>query len=410
VIKTGLWLQLLILTGVLAPLAALSQIDPAKRDLIQIGYNQPFEGAAPVSAYAFYYRNQPSFLDNSNLTLRLAIAPVYLDSELGISEALGPNTDVGIGLAGGGFADSYYEVEQGKYLTEQSFDGDGGTLSSSIYHLFNPTQRVPLHGVLRGEVHYADYIRDNDTDPTFAIPHSVTSFNVRSGLRLGGMEPVMIPELALELSAWYEGQFRLNPGDYGFATNPYHINADSHQFWGRALFAYTLPKSQQNFLVSITGGGSYRTDRFSAYRLGGLLPLVSEFPLTLPGYFYQELSASKFVLFNGNYHVPIDSQKRWTLNAVASTAYVGYLEGLSQPGHWNTGVGGGIGYNSHSGVWKTVLDYSYGFDAIRTHGRGAQSIGLMLQINLDPSHHDYYDPGGNNFMLRGLNSFWHSFD
>jgi hypothetical protein len=68
-----------------------------------LGYNQPFEGHAPLAAYAFYYHNQPDFFA-TNLTLRLAVAPVYLDSELGFASALGPNTDLGIGLAGGGLA------------------------------------------------------------------------------------------------------------------------------------------------------------------------------------------------------------------------------------------------------------------------------------------------------------------
>jgi len=79
------------------PLCA--QIDPVQRDLVQLGYDQPFEGRSPIGAYAFYYHNQPDFL-RTNVTLRLAVAPVYLDSELGFTGLLGPNTDVGIGLAG----------------------------------------------------------------------------------------------------------------------------------------------------------------------------------------------------------------------------------------------------------------------------------------------------------------------
>jgi hypothetical protein len=85
-----LWLTLF------APIFASAQIDPVQRDLVQFGYNQAFEGHQPLAAYAFFYHNQPDFLE-TNLTLRLAIAPVYLDSELGFVGALGPNTDLGIG-------------------------------------------------------------------------------------------------------------------------------------------------------------------------------------------------------------------------------------------------------------------------------------------------------------------------
>src|SRR5258707_1797343 len=98
--------------------------------------------------------------------------------------------------------------------------------------------------------------------------------------------------------------FRADSGDYGFSGDR-HLNSVSHLFWGRALLAYTFANSN-SFLVSITGGSSAKADRFSAYRIGGVLPLASEFPLTLPGYYYQELSATRFVLFNGNYYLPLD--------------------------------------------------------------------------------------------------------
>ena len=95
-----------------APFFAGAQIDPVKRDLVQLGYNQAMEGHAPFAGYAYYYHNQPDFL-RTNLTLRLAIAPVYLDSELGFVNGLGPQTDFAIGLAGGGFADGYNEIRGG---------------------------------------------------------------------------------------------------------------------------------------------------------------------------------------------------------------------------------------------------------------------------------------------------------
>lgn len=393
-----------------APCAALAQIDPDKRELIQVGYNQPLQGSSPpFSAYAFFYDNQPGFI-RSNLTLRLAVAPTYLDSELGISQALGPQTDLGIGVAGGGFADSYYEIEQGNYIKQQSFDGFGATVSSSIYHLFDPGKRIPLDGVLRGEMHYAAYERNDDTAPNFSPPHNVASFNVRGGLRLGGKPPLLVPEMALELSLWYQGEFRLNSGDYGFAANPYHLNSVSQLVWGRALFAYTLPESKQTFMLSLTTGGSAGADRFSAYRIGGTLPLAAEFPLPLPGYYYQELSATRFALLSGNYAVPLDAKKRWSVTAVGSTAVMEYLPGLQQPGHWNSGVGAGIGYHSTSDAWQIMVDCGYGFDAIRSHGRGAESINLLLQFNLERTKGQLYNPAINNGILRGLEGFMRTFD
>src|SRR5580698_1847478 len=124
---------LLLMMLLFVPVLASAQVDPVKRDLLQIGYNGAFEGHQPFSGYAFYYHNQPDFLQDTNLTLRLAIAPTYVDSELGILNALGSYTDIGIGAAGGAFADSYNEIHEGTYIPAESFDGYGGEMSLSLY-------------------------------------------------------------------------------------------------------------------------------------------------------------------------------------------------------------------------------------------------------------------------------------
>lgn len=364
----------------LAPHFVFAQIDPVKRDLIQLGYNQPVEGHAPFAGYAFYYHNQPDFL-RTNLTLRLAVAPVYLDSELGFVNGLGPNTDFAIGFAGGGFADSYYEIRGGKYYPGESFDGHSAEISASIYHLFNPASEIPLNFVLRGTAHYAAYAGNENTAPNFAVPDHDTIFSVRTGLRWGGVEPTLFPALAMELSVWYEGQLRADPQYYGF-DNDREIKSQSHLFWAEAALSYTLPKSQQNFYVRLTAGTSVDVDRFSAYRLGGFLPLVSEFPLSLPGYYFQEISARQFVLANANYLFPLDPDKRWDLDLNASSAFVDYLPGEQQPGNWLSGVGGGILFHSPSNRLKIMATYAYGIDAIRSHGRGANSVGILIQLDL----------------------------
>jgi hypothetical protein len=362
------------------PLLASAQIDPVARDLVQFGYNQAFEGHAPLAAYAFYYHNQPDFFC-TNLTLRLTIAPVYVDSNLGFVNGLGPDTDFAIGLAGGGFADSYNEIRDGTYYPSESFEGNGVEISSSVYHRFNPAEEIPLNYILRGTVHYADYNRYSDTAQNFQLPNNHADFSVRTGLRWGGVEPTLFPPLAMELSVWYEGHLRTDPGTYGI-NNSDELESQSHLFWSEAALAYTLPKSQQSFYLRLTAGTSVDADRFSAYRLGGFLPLISEFPLSLPGYYFQEISAQRFVLLNANYLVPLDPGKLFDLNLNASTAVVDYLPGESQPGSSLSGVGGGILYHTPSNRLKFMLNYAYGIDAIRSNGRGASSIGVLMQIDL----------------------------
>lgn len=371
----------------LNPWPALGQIDPVKRDLFQLGYDAALEGHPPLSAYAFYYRNRPGFL-RTNWTLRLVVAPTYLDSELGISHLLGENTALGIGLAGGGYADSYSEIRRGKYIPAESFDGYGAQTTLSVYHLFNPGKKIPLNGIVRGIAHYATYAPTTDTAPNFQVPSNEGIFSARTGLRWGGREPTLFPELAMEMSIWYEGEFRTHPETYGFGNST--LEAHTHLFWGNAFLAYTLPHLHHSFYVNLTAGTSIDADRLSAYRLGGLLPMVAEYPLSLPGYYYQELTAQSFVLFSGNYAIPLDRRRHWNLTAIAATAVVDYLPGLEQPGNWNSGVGGGLLYTSRS--WRVMVGYGYGFDAIRSHGRGAQSIGLLLQLDLAPAREAFFKP------------------
>ena len=394
---------LIALVGLNCLLNASAQIDPTRRELIQMGYNQSLEGRGPLAAYGFYYLNKPNYLDHTNLTLRLAVAPVYMDSELGISQGLGPNTDVGIGLAGGGFADGYSEVHGGDYERDQSFLGHGGEISSSLYHLFNPGSRIPLYGVLRGAAHYSAYADDNNTASNFELPNDQFSFRVRAGLRWGGRQPLILQDLAMEMSVWYEGEFRTEPGTYGY-NGDRRLENNSHLFWARALLNYTLPELKHNFGLNLTIGTSMQTDRLSAYRLGGNLPLYSEFPLSLPGYYFQELTARSFVLLGGSYNLPLDTKQRWLFGVSATTAWVEYLDGLQQPGNWHAGVGGGFVYRSPSDSWQVALAYGYGFEAIRNGERGAQSISILVQFDLDRTKQRFFDPTAIINRSRGLQS------
>jgi hypothetical protein len=185
----------------------------------------------------------------------------------------------------------------------------------------------------------------------------------------------------MELSVWYEGNWRSDPGSYGYATNQYHMNAQSQLFWGEAALSYTFD-NKQNFYVRVTAGTSIDADRFSAYRLGAFLPLVAEFPLSLPGFYYQEISARQFVLVNANYLIPLDKSNRWDLAFNASTAVVDYLPGTGQPGSSLTGVAGGIMWHSPQDHWKIITDYARGINAIRNGERGSNSIGVLLQVDL----------------------------
>jgi hypothetical protein len=85
----------------------------------------------------------------------------------------------------------------------------------------------------------------------------------------------------------------------------------------------------------------------------------------------------------------------------ASTAVVDYLPGESQPGNSLNGVGGGILYHTPSDRLKIMLNYAYGIDAIRANGRGASSIGLLLQIDLGRMNSEKFNQPHSRLPLRG---------
>lgn len=369
------FLLLLALGAGAAPAAA--QIDSERRRLLQAGFSLPLEGRGPLSGYLYYYHNHP--YSDGLRTLRLAVAPVYLDSEYGIKGGFGGATDLGIGLAGGGFADSYTEIRGGRFLRGESFTGDGAKASLSAYRNFGKVGRAPLAGVLRGEGRYAEFRRDNGTEPGFVLPRPQSDFNLRAGLRWGGQEPLLMPRLAAELSVWYEGRLRTASGSYGY-DNDRRVEPHSHLFWSRALLVYNLPKASHRFLAQVAGGTSRRPDRFSAYRLGGVLPQASEFPLSIPGYYYQEVSARDFGLAGGSYVLPLSKDKHtWLATFTLATAIVEYAPGLDQDNKWHSG--GGLGLHYTTDAWHALLEYGYGVNANRGHGNGAHSLGVRVQFD-----------------------------
>lgn len=383
------------------PFLSLAQLDPEYRRLIQLGYNQPLEGKGPIAGYGFFYYNQPRCYA-TNLTLRVVVAPVYLDTELGFQGLLGPHTDLAIGAAGGGFADSYSEIRRGKFLQEESFIGHGGGLSLSVYHRINPDQQVPLSLIARASGGVSFYEEDTDTDPAFVLPDDRRVLRVRTGLRLGGEEPSLTEPLAMEVSVWEESQFRSEAGAYGF-NGDRSVEGTSHLFWARALLKYIF-ENEHLFSLTAIAGTSIDADRFSAYRLGGVLPFASEFPLNLPGYYYQEISAERFVHFDGQYSFPLTPKRNLRLSFYGGAACVDYLDGLEQRGSWHSGIGGGLTFISPRGTWIATVLYSHGFNAIREDAHGANQIGLIFQWDLEAKKRGksrFFTPNVNPYRSRG---------
>ncbi|HMP84722.1 MAG TPA: hypothetical protein PKA41_18675, partial [Verrucomicrobiota bacterium] len=379
--KTRNYFKATLLSAVCALLVstANAQIDPAPRKLLHLGVNQSLYTDGPMGAYAFYYWNMPDFM-RTNQVLRLVIAPGYVDSELGFKSLITEHTDFAIGAFGGLNGDNYQEVRDGQYYTDESFNGNGGGVNVSLYHLFNPAGRIPLQGVLRGGMEYRSYCESSDTDSDFELPESQPFFNLRAGFRWGGKEPTLGPVLALEVSAWYEMQYRPNSDSYGFADD-YDLESTTHQLFMRAQINYTTLKSKHYIVAGLMAGTLLNPDRLSAYRVGGVLPYTSEFPLYMPGYFQNELSVQDFGLLYGMYTIPLDDDKQWQLLGMAATGVMKYIKDMGQTGAWNSGVGAGGSFTSENRRWRVLIFVGYGINAQRKGGEGGYSIGLAFQYN-----------------------------
>jgi hypothetical protein len=113
--------------------------------------------------------------------------------------------------------------------------------------------------------------------------------------------------------------------------------------------------------------------------------MSAEFPLMIPGYYFQELSAERFVLLNGEYSVPLGRTSRWDATLFGGMANLDYFEPLKESEHWHRGIGLGISYTSRDSSWHWTLGYARGIDALRGEHRGADTIGLILQYDLESS-------------------------
>lgn len=390
------YLLLFLLAGL--SLSAQAQIDPEKRQMVQAGFSQSLDGRGPPAGYVYYYLNEPN-VRHSSQTLRFVLAPVYIDSEVGLKKAFGENTDLGLGLAGGGLADSYTEYRDGRYLRGESFGGNGFRATASLYHTFGKVGPAPVFGIFRVQDHYASYYGQKNTGESFSVPYPENELLYRAALRLGGVPPVLRPGRAAELSIWQESRYRFHAQDYGYGGDR-RIERSSQLFWARALLVYDLPSADRRFAVSLTGGTAYSPDRFSAFRLGGTLPRASEFPLSLPGYFYQELGAANFALLSGSYMVPLSkNHKTWTAEFRAATARLDYAPGEEEPGKFKSGIGFGLVWVSRSKAWQVVTDYGYGINAHRPGGIGGHTVGLLLQFDFRRANVPFFHPVGPGLGL-----------
>jgi hypothetical protein len=356
---------------------AFPQIDPEPRANLELGVEGPIRGDGPISGYAFFLWNRPHFIEE-DWYARVVLAPTFLMSDLVIDSWPSSGHAIGLGVAGGFFPYNFDEFRKGSHQEKESFWGHGGEVALTYYQRFLIADVLPLEGQLRLRPQYVVYQR-NGTDPRFRIPADTAIHSGRAGLRLGGVPPELLPDLALELSVWYEPSYRDVAEPYGFAARLQELEHFTQRTWARAGGILTLSK-HHTARVFLTAGTSEHSDPLSSFRLGSSLPFRSEFPLILHGYYLEEVFARRFWLLNVSYRFPLrPGVERVKLQFSFDYARVDYATGHDLPRHGLRGVGVDLSIvlTQHT---RLMLGYGYGLDAPRSGGFGGQEAHALLEL------------------------------
>src|SRR5262249_32377697 len=173
---------------------ASAQIDPEPRANLELGVAGPLRGDGSISGYAFFLWNRPHFLDD-DWYLRVIMAPASVSSELVFAPTPASGHALGVGLAGGLFPYSFDEFRNGSHIERESFWGHGVESTLTYYRRIMIADVLPIEGQLRLRPQYVVYQR-NGTDHRYRLPADTAIYSGRAGVRVGGVPPELLPDLA----------------------------------------------------------------------------------------------------------------------------------------------------------------------------------------------------------------------
>jgi hypothetical protein len=353
-------------------------IDAESRTFLQGGIETPLRGNGPLTGYGYLFFTRPHFLAE-DLYLRVVIPPGYFISEVARNHWPSENSAIGFGVSGGLWAESQVEFRDGRFQKEESFSGHsaGATLAYYLRGL-KVGGLLPLEAQIRANPKYVWYDRTSDTSRHFHLPDNTLIYDVRAGVRLGGVPPELFPNAALEASLWHAITYRDQAGRYGLAERPEETQHLTQRTWTRLGGIYTFSGTQASAFLN--AGIAEDTDALSSFRLGGGLRLRAEFPLMLHGYNVEEVFARRFWLVNLAYRFPIwPDQDRVHLQLLADYARIDYVRGHRLPRSGLAGVGANLSVALTKRV-TLVGGYGYGIDAPRRHGFGGHEVDAQFEF------------------------------
>jgi hypothetical protein len=131
----------------------------------------------------------------------------------------------------------------------------------------------------------------------------------------------------------------------------------------------------------LAGGIGNDLDAMSAYMIGGQLVSADAWSYPMHGYYTRELFADDFGLVNIEYKIPVYEPRAVALHLYGDYAIINQFDvttGRVDDWHNYLGAGCGVSFRAFWGV-QTLVQYGYGFNAVRNGDKGAHEIGLAFE-------------------------------
>ena len=180
----------------------------------------PLKGNAPINGYAFFLWNRPHYPEPDQY-LRVVVAPTYLLTELVQDHWPFGRHAVSVGLNGGGLRYGHDEYRNGNLQGRRVVLGPRRRAAALLLRGHEALRQAPAPGPdppharlhrLPGLLRHGRPLR---AAPGHRAPHRSSGTPPRAGV-----PPELLPQLALEASAWYEAVYRTNADTFGFPERP----------------------------------------------------------------------------------------------------------------------------------------------------------------------------------------------
>lgn len=327
-----------------------------------------------LGGFGFYWFNENNF-PCTNMALRVLFAGIYADAELSYFLPAATNTAIGVGFGGGVFVDSITPYAAGERLSSQEFYGDNVNLRLFVNQTIpNPTP-IPLN--LRGSyIISGSFYRSTDNTTGFVLPSNFLTQTAMVEFRAGGIEPGLTARRGVELYVAADANYRSGFDAFGPTGSLFPTESSYQRVFGS--LAGKIPLQQTTIFLRVAGGLGDDIDQLSAWKLGGNIAGVEPYTYTIHGYYTREIFAEDFGLVN-----IVLSQQLMEKHNVTAHLYGDYARAHTvapQDGDWHDFFGAGAGVSFRT-FWDIdmLINYGYGFNAIRNGARGGHEVGLAFE-------------------------------